>query len=599
MKIDICFLNNMLFKKKSKFEIDKFSENEIDVIKKIWDDLTNKSYITYNKGIDENIFNSFTNIDGLLGTRLFVVFDTKTNNYIDFNDFVQGLEIISFGSDETHAKFLFKLFDVNKNLKIEKNFMNIIMNSIPHNFICKCSHIHELNSTQNINNKTNETDSNYEIWTNNCICKDAFNKFDTNHHEYLEYHEFEQWTKSNKIMISYIKSRINFSPQLEHKRKKSISKTDILPITMIKSESTRYENFMWKKCKRTGLKIKRYFLLYGSCLYYYKSKTDFKPKGVIFLSGSNIISVGKNFLVIEELNICTGEFHPHQKRIFECETKELRDLWVIKLKLASHIISFESIYELREKIGGGAFSSVYKCKRILDNKMFAVKIISKTNMKEEEKNNLKNEISILKLVSHPNIIHMDRFFETQSNIYFVIELIEDGDLFNNIVGRKTFNDNELKKLIKTIAECLAYLHELGIVHRDIKPENILWDKKSDRLVLTDFGLAKVVLPNSKLSDTCGTLDYVAPEIINSQGYGMETDIWSLGVILYLVYYGKLPFSSDNDTSTLYNIINGEINIDENKNIYANDLILKCLNKNYKNRITAIEILSHPFILAYF
>ena len=372
--------------------------------------------------------------------------------------------------------------------------------------------------------------------------------------------------------MSYIKSKINFSPQLEHKRKKSISKTDILPITMSESKLTRYENFMWKKCKKTGFTVKRYFLLYGSCLYYYKSKTDFKPKGVIFLSGSNIVPIGNKSLEIEELNFCTGEYHPHQKRVFECETGDLRDLWIEKLKYASHVVKFESIYKLGEQIGGGAFSSVYKCKRFLDNKMFAVKIIGKTNMKDDDKINIRDEISILKLVSHPNIIHMDGFFETQSNIYFVIELIEDGDLFNNIVGRKTFDDIELKKFIKTIGECLAYLHELGIVHRDIKPENILWDKKSDRLVLTDFGLAKVVLPNSKLLDTCGTLDYVAPEIINYQGYGIESDIWSFGVILYLVYYGKLPFSSDNDTKTLHNIINGDINISVNKNIYANDLI---------------------------
>ena len=227
---------------------------------------------------------------------------------------------------------------------------------------------------------------------------------------------------------------------------------------------------------------------------------------------------------------------------------------------------------LREKIGGGSFSSVYKYERIEDKKIFAVKIISKDNLDSTSKANLKNEISILKLVSHPNIIHMDGFFETQDKIYFVIELIEDCDLFNNIVNRKIFDDFELKKLSKTIAECLAYLHVLGIVHRYIKPENILCDKQSDRLVLTDFGLAYIVLPNSKLVDTCGTLDYVAPEIINLQGYRCETDIWSLRIILYLVYYGRLLFCSDTDTTTIYNILYQEININENKNMLANNLI---------------------------
>lgn len=609
-----CFLNNFGFVEHPQLIPNKFTDEEIDIIKKIWKDLSDKSKQNKNGvsiGIDEDIFNTFTNIDGLIGLRLFETFDSKSNGYIDLEDFVDGLEILCFDLIEKQTKFLFKLFDVNKNFKVEKDFMNIIINSIPHKFICKCSHIHNIKTNIEINNKINleanqldnqdsisDTSSNYELWTNNCICTDAFNEFDTNHHKYLDFDEFKKWVKSNNIVITYLKSKINFYPQSKNERKHSISKTNILPITS-DSLTNRYESYMWKRCKKTHIKIKRYFLLYGSCLYYYKFKSDLKPIGVIFLSGSIISSVKDNFLSIVELNVCTGEHHPHQKRLLECETNQIRNEWVSRLQKASHIIPFESVYVLGEKIGGGAFSSVYKCERIEDKKIFAVKIISKDNLDSTSKANLKNEISILKFVSHPNIIHMDGFFETQDKIYFVIELIADGDLFNNIVNRKTFDDFELKKLAKTIAECLAYLHELGIVHRDIKPENILCDKQSDRLVLTDFGLAHIVLPNSKLVDTCGTLDYVAPEILNSQGYRCETDVWSLGIILYLVYYGRLPFCSDFDIdTTIYNILNQEICINENKNMLANNLILKCLNKNPKKRISAKEILTHPFILSF-
>lgn len=605
------FLNNLRNVKQLTFLLNKFTDGEIDVVKKIWKELVDKSKHIENsvsKGIDEDIFNTFTNIDGLMGSRLFETFDTKSNGYIDLEDFITGLETLCFGTSKVQTEFLFRLFDVNKNFKVEKNFMNIIINSIPHNFICKCSHIHitEQEQTDNdiiiVSNDENkvtisETSSNYELWTNNCICTDAFNEFDTNHHEYLDFNEFEKWTKSNPIVISYLKSKINFYPQSEIKRKQSISKTDILPITTY-SLTNRYESYMWKKCKITNIKIKRYFLLYGTCLYYYKSKTELIPTGVIFLSGSVILPIEDNFLSIAELNVCTGEYHSHQKRLLECENNLIRNEWVAKLQKASHIVQFETVYILGEKIGGGAFSSVYKCERITDKKIFAVKIISKENLDSKNKLNLKNEISILKLVSHPNIIHMDGFFETQDKIYFVIELIEDGDLFNSIINRKTYDDFELKKLARTIADCLAYLHELGIVHRDIKPENILYDKQSDRLLLTDFGLAHIVLPNSKLIDTCGTLDYVAPEIINLQGYGCEADIWSLGIILYLVYYGRLPFCSNTEADTLHNILNQEINLNENKNILANDLILKCLNKNPKKRISAKEILIHPFILSF-
>lgn len=573
---------------------EKFTDGEIYVIEKIWKDLTEKSD-SDNKGIYKHIFQTYTNIDGLLGDRIFDIFASGSLNYVDKDNFIKGLEVICFGDDLSQGKFLFDIFDIKREKKVEKKYMSIIINSIPHKYICKCIHKHALEITES--NVETESDSNlnlnYENWTNNCVYVEAFKNFDTNNHDYLEFDEFIKWTTSNHILINYIKESINYHIQSESKRKQSISKTDILPKNL--ECDNRFESEMHKIGKRFGMKISRYYLLYGNCLYYYKSKSCLKPIGVIFLAGSMVSPISSTQLEISELDMCTGKYHLHQKRLLDCASGTLRDEWVNKLIKASHVISFDSVYKINDKIGSGAFSTVYKCTRIYDSKEFAVKIISKENLNSKDKINLKNEISILKLVSHPNIIHMDGFYETQSHLYFVIELIKGGDLFENIVNRPRFNDIELKKLAKTLGECLAYLHSLGIAHRDIKPENILCDNITGRLILTDFGLSQIILPDSQLSDTCGTLDYVAPEILLKYGYGYSTDIWSLGIILYLVYYGNLPFTGKDDLDTINNILMVEPIYSENKNYLANDLISKLLDKNTLNRITAKEILLHPFL----
>lgn len=575
-----------------------FTSGELHVIEKIWIELSSRSNCN-NKGIDKDIFSSYTNIEGLMGLRLFEVFDSKSNGYIDLENFIEGLRIICLGSQYQFAKFLFGVFDVKRECRIEKKYMSTIINSIPHKYICRCidKNIHDSNHFNKIMN-TDDLNLEYSEWTNNCIYIDVFKKYDTNHHNYLEWEEFNDWIKKDNILLNYIKQSINYQIQNESKRKNSISKTDILPKIPESSLINRFESEMYKIGRKFGIKIKRYYLLYGNCLYYYLSKSEIKPKGVIFLSGRIIKSIASTQIEISELDICSNNYNLHKKILLWCKNEIIRNKWIEYLQKASRITLFDSVYDLDKEIGSGAFGSVFKCIRKNDSKEFAVKIIDKSHFNLQDKLNLRDELSILKLVSHPNIIHMDEFYETSTHIYFVIDLIEGGDLFSNILNKPTYNDYELKKLAKTIGDCLAYLHELGIIHRDIKPENILYDNKTNKLVLTDFGLSKMILPNKKLSDTCGTLDYVAPEVLFGQEYGMETDIWSLGIILYLVYYGTLPFTGLNDSKTINNIKFNEPKYLETKNLLANNLIKKLLDKNPKTRISAQEILLDPFIITF-
>jgi tRNA A-37 threonylcarbamoyl transferase component Bud32 len=549
-----------------------FTQDEIFVITKLWKDLTEQSF-SNGIGIDLNVFKRYTTIDGFLGDRLFTLFDKENNKFINLSDFINSLNIIYFGNKDEQIDILFKLFDVKNERKIEKKYMSIIINSIPHKEICKCIHNHSKLS--------------YDEWTNNCFCREAFDYDNIHKNEYLTFDEFYEWQKNNTLLIEYIKKTINyFVPDVIYLSKKiSKSKSDMLPILKI---SNRYESYMFKKCNILQIYVKRYYMLYGNCLYYYTSKKSIKPKGVIFITGAIINSIDNNSIEI----VIEGNTR-HKKRILYCENLKIKNAWFNVLKTASQVINFDEIYEIGNELGKGAFGTVNKCIRKCDNKIFAVKIIDKKNFTENDREHLKTELSILKLVCHPNIIHMDCFYERENNIYFVMDFIEGGDLLNYIIKRTLYSDNELKHLIKNISECLAYIHDLGIVHRDIKPENILCD--GNRLVLTDFGLSKFIMPDFKLSEMCGTLDYVAPEVIYNLGYGKESDIWSLGIICYLVYYGRLPFTGDNDNETFNNIYLKSPTFLNSKNPLANEIIEKMLDKNPKTRITAQEILNHKFI----
>jgi len=391
-----------------------------------------------------------------------------------------------------------------------------------------------------------------------------------------------------------------------------VDNNNLVPIDRQAEESFHLtlESFLWKRGKSLHLLSKRYYLLSGNCLFYYASEKDVRPKGVIFLTGSIVERLHeqemalKGYYGFELLHQDLGGDHHgrHDKRVLYCKSELDRDTWVTALQHAAQVIPIEDDYVMGKELGRGRFSVVCECVHKLTNRHCAVKIIDKATIEPEEKQLLRTEIAVLKLVNHPNIIRLEGIYESKAHIYIVMEMLQGGELFQRIVGRPRFSEAEAAKIIRPLLESVAYLHDLGIVHRDIKPENILCGAELEDLKIADFGLSKMILPKEKMDNACGTLSYVAPEVLTMQGYGKEADLWSVGVIMFLLLCGKLPFDGDDHNEIIRNTIQGDLKV--NPTIWtklsddAKSLMTSLLNKSPKDRITAREALKHPFILKF-
>eukprot|EP00596_Hydrurales_sp_CCMP1899_P003635 CAMPEP_0119047024 /NCGR_PEP_ID=MMETSP1177-20130426/50489_1 /TAXON_ID=2985 /ORGANISM="Ochromonas sp, Strain CCMP1899" /LENGTH=819 /DNA_ID=CAMNT_0007020999 /DNA_START=459 /DNA_END=2918 /DNA_ORIENTATION=- len=368
------------------------------------------------------------------------------------------------------------------------------------------------------------------------------------------------------------------------------------------------EDYLWKTGKAFHMWSKRYYLVSGNCMYYYSHKSDVRPKGVIFLTGSIVervkdeASALKGYFGFELLHqdLCTGEHHRHDKRVLYCRSEAQRDKWVSSLQHAAHVVPIEDDYVIGKELGRGRFSVVCECVNKVTGEHAAVKIIDKATIEPEEKGLLRTEIAVLKLVNHPNIIRMEGLYESKQYLYIVMEMLTGGELFERIVGRPRFTELEAAKLIRPLLESVAYLHDLGIVHRDLKPENILCGENLEDLKIADFGLSKMILPKEKMDAACGTLSYVAPEVLTMQGYGKEADLWSVGVIMFLLLCGKLPFDGDDHNEIIRSTIQADLKV--NPAVWgklseeSKTLMTSLLNKSPKERISARDALRHPFIL---
>ena len=257
-----------------------------------------------------------------------------------------------------------------------------------------------------------------------------------------------------------------------------------------------------------------------------------------------------------------------------------------------------SDFDIKKELGSGAFGHVYLVVHKQTNAQYAIKAIDKRNkMNVEETPYFKREIEVMYKVHHPNVVKLYGHFEDNNYCYFLMEYISKGNLYGLIPkdNKKRINTKVVATIMKDIISAVYYLHNMNppIIHRDIKPENILLN---DGLVakLTDFGWSNYIFNGIKRTTMCGTPVYMAPEIIREQPHDEKVDIWCIGVLLFELTSGTLPFQGETIESLKNNILNLKISWPKDINLDAKNLIIKILKIEPEQRISLTDMIQHDF-----
>lgn len=248
-------------------------------------------------------------------------------------------------------------------------------------------------------------------------------------------------------------------------------------------------------------------------------------------------------------------------------------------------------YEVGRTIGKGTFAKVKFAQNTETGESVAMKVLDRsTIIKHKMVDQIKREISIMKLVRHPYVVRLHEVLATRTKIYIILEFITGGELFDKIVHHGRLTENEARRYFQQLIDGVDYCHSKGVYHRDLKPENLLLDSLGN-LKISDFGLSALPEPGvSLLRTTCGTPNYVAPEVLGHKGYdGAVADVWSCGVILYVLMAGYLPFD-ELDLTTLYSKVEkAEFSCPSWFPVGAKSLIHRILDPNPETRIRIEEI----------
>ena len=363
----------------------------------------------------------------------------------------------------------------------------------------------------------------------------------------------------------------------------------------------QYEGYVYKYSQPQKKMKKTYFKLVGKDLYYYKKKEETTHRGMHNLSGvfikrgDDLEFEGKKYLSIVILYKVEKSYY--------FDNEEDYNTWFEKLSLAIQNKSLFDKYEVKQKVGKGKFGLVKYGINKETKKPVAIKIMAKKNMDKSDMELAKVEIDILKIGQHPNIIKLYDVFENENYIYIIMEYCSGGDLLSYFEYYEyELPETKVCEIIHKLSMAIYYLHSYGIVHRDLKPENILMTdlSMSSDIRLLDFGLSKIIGNDEKCTEPYGTLSFVAPEVLQGKPYDKSVDLWSIGIITFLLLCGYLPFDDKHSEREIARqTIQDPVPFDEKiwskyspeAKIFVNGLLQKKPEKRY----TIKEVLEHPWI----
>ena len=374
---------------------------------------------------------------------------------------------------------------------------------------------------------------------------------------------------------------------------------DIIDIQ--EDQCVQYEGYVYKYSQSQKKMKQTYFKLIGKDLYYYKKKEEQNPRGMHNLSGV-FIKKGDDFEFEGKKYLSIVILYKNEKSYFFDNEADFK-IWFEKLNQAIQNKSLFDKYEVKQKIGKGKFGLV-KCGLNKETKKpVAIKIMAKKNMDKSDLELAKVEIDILKIGQHPNIIKLYDIYENESYIYIIMEYCSGGDLLSYF----EYNEYELPEtkvceIIHKLSMAIYYLHSYGIVHRDLKPENILMTDLSPQadIRLLDFGLSKIIGNEEKCTEPYGTLSFVAPEVLQGKPYDKSVDLWSIGIITFLLLCGYLPFDDKHSEreiarQTIQDPVPFEENIWKRYSPEAKTFVDGLLQKKPEKRYSIKEVLEHPWI----
>jgi hypothetical protein len=492
-------------------------------LRKLFKDLARRCALP-TPGVDELEFLKITMLPGLLGQQFFKALDTDNDGRLCQQEFISGFTALYKGPYTEITSILAAVLDFNRQGYVTMEETKILLRYLP--VACqRCGR--QVSKPLELEENVNE----------------IFGE-----HAVLSYEDLMAVIDTHKDFFDALYAALlNSLPEIFDEA--------MCKNTLCEGARPPVESPL-KPLKFAGHRY--YFDILRKAFYYYKSLDRVRVKGIILLSDLFVVPVNTNVFELKNFKFAY---------VFEASNEAERDEWIMRIHTELQYRWFDDYYETGELLGSGAYGQVLKAKSRENGRIAAVKILSKEAIDAKGEMRIRREIDILRIVNHENLLKLYDVFETSDRIYLVTEIITGGPLFNWLESNNfQISETVARILTRDIARGLAYLHSYGIVHRDIKLENILLDLSGGKVKakVIDYGLSCFLGPGQKSNEPVGTLKYVAPEIISRMNYREKIDCWSLGVILYILLQGTVPFFGKSDQEIAMRILRKTLHFDSDK-----------------------------------